>query len=34
LVSKRPAFLSAMADAREFSVEIPPGKPLAELFTG
>ena len=34
LVSKRPAFLSAMADARQFSLEIPPGKPLAELFTG
>jgi len=34
LVSKRPAFLSAMADAREFSLEIPAGKPLTELFTG
>jgi glutathione S-transferase len=34
LVSKRPAFLSAMADAHEFSLEIPAGKPLAGLFTG
>ena len=34
LVSKRPAFSSAMADAREFSLEIPAGKPLARLFTG
>jgi glutathione S-transferase len=33
-VSKRPAFLSAMADAHEFSLEIPAGKPLAGLFTG
>jgi glutathione S-transferase len=34
LVSKRPAFLRAMADAHEFSLEVPPGKPLAQLFNG
>jgi glutathione S-transferase len=34
LVSKRIAFVSAFADAHQFSIEMPPGKPLAELFTG
>lgn len=33
-VSKRPAFASAFADAREFSPVVPEDKPLATLFTG
>lgn len=33
-VSKRPAFASAFADAREFSPVVPQDKPLATLFTG
>jgi glutathione S-transferase len=33
-VSKRPAFASAFADAKEFSPVVPADKPLATLFTG
>ena len=33
-VSKRPAFVSAFADTGQFSLEVPTGKPLHELFTG
>ncbi len=33
-LSKRPAFVSAFADAREFSRSVPQDKPLAEKFTG
>ncbi len=33
-LSKRPAFAAAFADAREFSPEVPKGKPAAGKFTG
>lgn len=33
-VSKRAAFLSAFADAREFTVAVPEGSPLKNEFTG
>jgi glutathione S-transferase len=33
-VSKRPAFASAFADAREFTPVVPADTPLAKLFTG
>lgn len=33
-VSKRPAFISAFADAQEFSIEVPKYSPLHEKFTG
>jgi glutathione S-transferase len=34
LVSKRPAFAKAFADAREFSPEVPQDTPLVARFTG
>lgn len=34
MLSERPAFESAFADVSQFSIEIPPGKPLAAHFTG
>jgi glutathione S-transferase len=34
LVSKRPAFAGAFADAREFSPDVPQDKPLVARFTG
>ena len=33
-VSKRPAFLSAFSDAREFTIEVPAGKSFPQRFTG
>ncbi|MCG8442185.1 MAG: glutathione S-transferase family protein [Caulobacterales bacterium] len=33
-VSKRPAFVAAFADAREFTPEVPAGKAILEKFTG
>jgi glutathione S-transferase len=33
-LSKRPAFVSAFADARQFSPEVPPDRPLVARFTG
>jgi glutathione S-transferase len=33
-VSKRPAFVEAFADARQFAPQLPPGSPLPARFTG
>ncbi|MDJ0926809.1 MAG: glutathione S-transferase family protein [Gammaproteobacteria bacterium] len=33
-LSKRPAFISAFADAHEFTLEVPDGRPVKEHFTG